>query len=645
MDGEEIISDKSLSDSTTSDLEEVVCTTYTKTKNQICNRRSNKFKDSWKNSFNWLARAKDDTMAKCFVCGVSFSIANSGITDVKRHMKTAKHLRNLGSIQQKSVSHFFNQSSNKEENASQSSSMAEATFVYHTIIHSHSYQSADCTSKLFKQMFPDSNVASNFTCGKTKLSKIGTNILAKYSIETILNDLADDHPFSISTDASNKGNIKTFPIVIRYFSKNTGINTKLLSFYEANSEKSNDIAESLKTKLEGRNLHLANVTSFSADNANVNFGSKKSVFVELKKTNPDMIGMGCLCHIIHNSFKNALKLLKLDIENIVIRVFNEFSSSTKKTTSLKEIFDFCDIEWSEMLRHVPTRWLSLTPAVERFLKNYPAIKTYFISRDGCPASLEQFFELEIAEAYLGFVHNTGTALITVIKKLEEKDNLVIIDIYKIIKMLRDKFEEQKNEKFYGYIAETICSNCENFQEVSLFKKRADAVLSYIVKYIEDHFDLKNNKLEKLNIFNLNSDITFQDFTEIIKLYSIKNIDTDLLFDEFISLKAFVKNVQKEKTVDKKWQEFLQSGNYPNFEKICNFIFSIPHSNAATERIFSLMFIFWRKERNRLLIENLESELIVKTNFNYTCSEFHNFLKTEEGNNGILKHIPKNDKYY
>lgn len=75
-----------------------------------------------------------------------------------------------------------------------------------------------------------------------------------------------------------------------------------------------------------------------------------------------------------------------------------------------------------------------------------------------------------------------------------------------------------------------------------------------------------------------------------------------------------------------------------------FIFSIPHSNEATERIFSLMFSFWRKERNKLLIENLESELTIKTNYEYTCVEFFNFLKTENGKNGIVNHIQKNYKY-
>lgn len=74
MDDEEIIFNESLSGSSTTDVEEVASTSYSKQRKQIGNRRKNKFKDSWKNNFNWLARANEETMAKCFVCGVGFSI-------------------------------------------------------------------------------------------------------------------------------------------------------------------------------------------------------------------------------------------------------------------------------------------------------------------------------------------------------------------------------------------------------------------------------------------------------------------------------------------------------------------------------------------------------------------------------------------
>ena len=73
----------------------------------------------------------------------------------------------------------------------------------------------------------------------------------------------------------------------------------------------------------------------------------------------------------------------------------------------------------------------------------------------------------------------------------------------------------------------------------------------------------------------------------------------------------------------------------------NIIFSIPHLNAMSKRIFSLMTIAWRKERNRLLAENLEAELMNEENFRMTCNEFQVFLYIEDSN--ILQKIKSNEK--
>lgn len=39
---------------------------------------------------------------------------------------------------------------------------------------------------------------------------------------------------------------------------------------------------------------------------------------------------------------------------------------------------------------------------------------------------------------------------------------------------------------------------------------------------------------------------------------------------------------------------------------------------------------WRKERNALYFENLESELMIKENIKLSCKEFRNYLKTSAG---------------
>ena len=84
---------------------------------------------------------------------------------------------------------------------------------------------------------------------------------------------------------------------------------------------------------------MKKLTSFCADNANVNFGARQSVFVELKKLNEHIVPIGCNCHVLHNALKKFNNALRFDVDVIVIKIFNEFSSSTKSTTELKEFFE------------------------------------------------------------------------------------------------------------------------------------------------------------------------------------------------------------------------------------------------------------------------------------------------------------------
>lgn len=100
-------------------------------------------------------------------------------------------------------------------------------------------------------------------------------------------------------------NIKTFPLVIRYFDWKEDVCTKLLAFYNLESEASSEIAASIIIwqELKRANLNLKNIAAYSADNATVNFGKHQSVFTEFKKDNKDIMAMVCVNHILHNTAK------------------------------------------------------------------------------------------------------------------------------------------------------------------------------------------------------------------------------------------------------------------------------------------------------------------------------------------------------
>ena len=118
--------------------------------------------------------------------------------------------------------------------------------------------------------------------------------------------------------------------------------------------------------------------------------------------------IGCPCHIVHNIAAKAgegyqkvcwycicdciyyycfvvavlslMKVLKFDVEEMVIDIYYWFDKSTKQKVSLLEYCNFCDTSYRNIV-HVNTRWLrlSLEKAVCRILPQYAALRSYNLS--------------------------------------------------------------------------------------------------------------------------------------------------------------------------------------------------------------------------------------------------------------------------
>lgn len=104
---------------------------------------------------------------------------------------------------------------------------AEVALIYHNVKHGLSYNSLDCWGKNIHKIIPDSQIAAKMTCGRTKASAITRSVLGPYSQEKLISDLKESYYFSVGSDASNVGNIKTFPyfpfnilIVKKVYTKN-----------------------------------------------------------------------------------------------------------------------------------------------------------------------------------------------------------------------------------------------------------------------------------------------------------------------------------------------------------------------------------------------------------------------------------------
>lgn len=73
------------------------------------------------------------------------------------------------------------------------------------------------------------------SCGRTKAEALVTEVLAPKAVQEVINKLKsaeDPRPFSIQTDASNKGNRKMFPLAVQFFTAESGVMNKLIDFVE-----------------------------------------------------------------------------------------------------------------------------------------------------------------------------------------------------------------------------------------------------------------------------------------------------------------------------------------------------------------------------------------------------------------------------
>lgn len=407
---------------------------------------------------------------------------------------------------------------------------AEVAHVYHAVKHGLSYNSSDCALKLNQKTLSDSAIAKKMSCGRTKSEAIVTDVLSPMAVEEVIKVLKNDGnplPFSLHTDASNRGNRKMFPLGVQFFTPSAGIVNKVIDFVETADETADGIAKMLLSCLQNLGLSPEQISAFSADNANVNYGRHNSVFTKLRETNDGILRGNCHAHIIHNTLKKALDSLSVDVENIVLKVFGFFSLSAKRRESLKEFCEFCDVEFHEILRHVVTRWLSLNPAITRLLQNWVPLKSYLVSiGDECPRHLQRLLRLtedaaeveesDTVEVYLLFCNNVMSLFEEVVKKLE-RNLTTAVDLYAIMESFLRGLKQRRDDEFYGYLTKRRLQRLIP-SDADVARQEFKAFLNHAIDYLEKWFDYSDkNWLFNLQPLSLTSGkISFDDLEKIIE---------------------------------------------------------------------------------------------------------------------------------
>ncbi|XP_043384623.1 zinc finger protein 572 isoform X4 [Chelonia mydas] len=291
------------------------------------------------------------------------------------------------------------------------------------------------------------------------------------------------------------------------------------------------------------------------------------------------------------------------------------------------------------------------------LKNWPALKSYFVSKgeETVSCAIWAFLSeqedavsdddiITLPELYIYFVHNIMSHFNHAIKVLES-DYIQVTELYAIFSKLRREIQIRQEQGFYGYKVTQFLKKLPP-NEQNKFVGDAQRVYTRMLQYLEKWFDFSENsfymlcaplnldgplELDKLCALTTNLDIQVDGdelFTEMCTLNDVLPTLKSLTNDPELTLCQEQQERHHRINVSEVWVEFFKHWEAPNLLKIVQHVLAIPPSNAFVERVFSVMKNLWTDERNRLQVDLVKAELFVHFNYKMTCAEFAGFLKTE-----------------
>lgn len=175
---------------------------------------------------------------------------------------------------------------------------------------------------------------------------------------------------TLITDTSTRKYKAILPVLVRGFSDTDGVKIFKLSVNLVTNEKSETIGNSMMSTSTNWNI-VDKIVGFGADNCNTNFGGvhrngQNNVFNRLKQLlKHGLVGIGCSAHIIHNAFDAACDQLPFQLEALVVSIYKHFHIYTLKVETLKGFCDDYETNFSMLVNHSSTRFLSLHPAIKK----------------------------------------------------------------------------------------------------------------------------------------------------------------------------------------------------------------------------------------------------------------------------------------
>ena len=228
-----------------------------------------------------LSGAEGDDRVKCMACQVVFSVCHGGAHDVKKHFSSSNHIAAISSRSTSTQLRVYGFGESREakrarelkEKQQLQVQRAEALFVQFVVEHNLPFRVGDHFTTLVKSMFPDSEIAKQFQCSRTKTSVLSRYGNGKYYHDKLIETLRGNPPvfFSLLMDESNDHGVeaKDLVVMLQFFDPTVmRAVTRFLDLPTANDGTAAAIFEKVNGYLNSCNLSYDQLVCFNSDTCN-----------------------------------------------------------------------------------------------------------------------------------------------------------------------------------------------------------------------------------------------------------------------------------------------------------------------------------------------------------------------------------------
>lgn len=323
------------------------------------------------------------------------------------------------------------------------------------------------------------------------------------------------------------------------------------------------------------------------------------------------------------------------MEAAVVDAYYFLKSSAVRSSSLKAHQEALGLPENVFIRHLNSRWLTLGPAVGRFIEQFDAIKNVVLSSSSCRsggklrARLAEAFSDKAFYAKLLFVNNAFDLFkdfLTLFQGTETLVHRLFGEMVALVHKLCGRFMKVESYKTktgkdllrlepgssmnwkskveVGEDTEAAMASWEA-AEKRAFRLGARSFYIKCTEYLLSRLPLDNTNLESLRCLNPDAQGRDTSATDLRLLAArlpqvIEASKISALMDEHTLFQLEPTETNLSLSVDQHWQKVFElkkadgSAKYPLLCKVIKALLCIPHGNADLERGFS--------ENRRMLLE-------------------------------------------